>query len=118
MAIPRALRLEHSSGKQGGISNFVGVSLRIFIFFCVKRAPGNLFVVSALTILRIQRRLLKLFWDLMPNRSRESSVSKRTFQPNNRRRAKKHGFRLRMRTRAGRAILAARRRKGRTELSA
>ena len=45
-------------------------------------------------------------------------VSKRTFQPNNRRRAKTHGFRLRMRTRAGRAILAARRRKGRSELSA
>lgn len=43
-------------------------------------------------------------------------MSKRTFQPNNRRRAKVHGFRLRMRTRAGRAILAARRRKGRTEL--
>jgi len=45
-------------------------------------------------------------------------VSKRTFQPNNRRRAKTHGFRLRMRTRAGRAILAARRHKGRSELSA
>jgi large subunit ribosomal protein L34 len=45
-------------------------------------------------------------------------VSKRTFQPNNRRRAKTHGFRLRMRTRAGRAILAARRRKGRESLSA
>jgi large subunit ribosomal protein L34 len=45
-------------------------------------------------------------------------VSKRTFQPNTRRRAKKHGFRARMRTRAGRAILATRRTKGRTELSA
>lgn len=45
-------------------------------------------------------------------------VSKRTFQPNNRRRAKTHGFRLRMRTRAGRAILSARRAKGRRELSA
>lgn len=48
----------------------------------------------------------------------EYLVTKRTFQPNNRRRAKTHGFRLRMRTRAGRAILAARRQKGRTELSA
>jgi ribosomal protein L34 len=45
-------------------------------------------------------------------------VSKRTFQPNNRRRAKTHGFRLRMRTRAGRAILASRRSKGRGRLSA
>jgi large subunit ribosomal protein L34 len=45
-------------------------------------------------------------------------VSKRTFQPNNRRRAKTHGFRLRMRTRAGRSILGARRNKGRARLSA
>lgn len=45
-------------------------------------------------------------------------VSKHTFQPNNRKRAKTHGFRLRMRTRAGRAILASRRRKGRSALSA
>lgn len=43
---------------------------------------------------------------------------KRTFQPNNRRRAKKHGFRHRMSTRAGRAIIKARRLKGRSKLSA
>ncbi|MGA8850838.1 MAG: 50S ribosomal protein L34 [Aeromicrobium sp.] len=45
-------------------------------------------------------------------------MSKRTFQPNTRRRSKKHGFRLRMRTRAGRTILGNRRRKGRAKLSA
>ncbi|GAB3046100.1 50S ribosomal protein L34 [Sediminivirga luteola] len=45
-------------------------------------------------------------------------MSKHTFQPNTRKRAKTHGFRLRMRTRSGRAILAARRRKGRSALSA
>lgn len=46
-----------------------------------------------------------------------ATVSKRTYQPNNRRRAKTHGFRLRMRTRAGRSIISARRAKGRTNLS-
>lgn len=45
-------------------------------------------------------------------------MSKRTFQPNTRRRAKTHGFRLRMRTRAGRSIMANRRAKGRRKLSA